>query len=98
METLQEKQEAEDCGHSERRGEEPRRLAQWIDKKDRDEDGDGSRKRDCVVGTYAYETGDLKLSEHKTYKGKCTVESNEGPKPSKLTPPDEIPLRLRTPK
>jgi hypothetical protein len=66
METLKEKQEAEDCGDAERRGKEPTRLTQRIDKKDRDEDGDGARERDCVIGPNTYEAGNLKLSEHET--------------------------------
>ena len=73
-------------------------LTQRVDEKDANEDSDRARKSNRIVRTDTYETRNLKLSKHEANEGKCTVESNKGPKPSKLTPADEVSLSLRTPK
>ena len=97
MKSLDKQKEPEDSSNPKRWSKEPTGLTQRIHQEDTDEDCDRTRECDGIVGSDAYKTSNLKLPKHKSNQSKGTVESNKGPKPSKLAPPDEIPLSFRTP-
>jgi len=98
VETLKEQQEPEDCCDTKRGSKEPTGLTQRIHQEHADEHSDRTRECDCVVGSDAHQAGDLKLAKHESNQSERSVERHKSPESPKLAPPDEIPLRLRTPK
>jgi len=97
METLKKQKEPEDCSNTKRWCEEPTGLTQWIHQEHRNEYCDRTRECDCIVGSDAHKTSNLKLPKHKPYKTEGSVERHKSPESPKLAPADEIPLSLRTP-
>jgi hypothetical protein len=98
VETLKKEKEAEDCRNAKRWRKEPTGLTQRIHQKYADEYSDRTRECDCVVRTDTYKASNLKLTKHESNQSERSVERHKRPESPKLAPPDEIPLRLRTPK
>jgi hypothetical protein len=97
MESLQEEEESEDCRYSEGGCEEPTALTEGIDKENANEDSNRTRESNSIVGTDTNQASKFKLSKHETNESKGSVERHKSPESPKLEPPDEIPLRFRTP-
>mgnify|MGYP007127764223 CR=1 FL=1 len=98
VETLKKQKEAEDGSDPKGWSEEPTGLTQRVHQEDAHEDRDGSRESDGIVRTDAHQTSNLKLAKHESNQSERSVERHKSPESPKLAPPDEIPLRLRTPK
>merc|ERR1712100_867403 len=97
MEALKEEKEAEDRSHTEGGREEPAALAEGIHQEDTDEHRDRTGEGDGVVRADADQTGNFELTEHEADQCESTVESNEGPETTELTPANEVTLGFRTP-
>jgi hypothetical protein len=66
VETLKKQKEPEDCCHSKGGSKKPTGLTQWIHQEYRNEYGNRTRECDCVIGSDAYKTGNLKLAKHES--------------------------------
>jgi len=97
VETLEEQEEPEDGRNPERGGKEPTRLPERVHKENADKDSNRARESNRIVWSNPYESGNLKLPEHKTYESEGTVERHKSPESPKLEPADEISLSFWTP-
>src|SRR6056300_1523737 len=98
MKSLYKQQEAENRCDTKTRRKEPRGLSERIHEKNRHKDSNRTRKGDSIVRSNPYESCNLKLTQHKTYKTEGSVERHKSPESPKLDPADEISLSFRTPK
>ena len=96
VESLKEEEESEDSGDPKRWSEKPTRLTQRVDEKDANKNSDRTRERNSIVGTDTDETCQFKLAKHESNQSE-SASATKAPESPKLTPPDEIPLILRTP-
>merc|ERR1712216_219249 len=97
MEALEEEEEAEDRCHTEGGREEPAALAEGIHQEDTDEHCNRTGEGDGVVRADADQTSNFELTQHEADQCEGTVESNESPEASELTPANEVTLGFWAP-
>merc|ERR1712100_370731 len=98
VEALEEEEEAEDRGHTEGGREEPAALAEGVHQEDADEHRDRTGEGDGVVGADADQTCNLELTQHEADQSEGTVQGDESPEATELTPANKITLCFWSPK
>merc|ERR1712205_91358 len=97
VEALEEEKEAEDRSHTEGGREEPAALAEGVHQEDTDEHRNRAGEGDGVVRADADETCNLELTQHEADQSEGTVQGDESPEASELTPANKITLGFRAP-